>query len=139
MNDALSSSSSSTPQNVSGPGTCRSACLSDPAFENEKLVTERSGQTIPVVDWHFGPFGFRKRHLSLWTEYSGRSYDAQLVPIVHGMRKGLRVRSILVAFELSGRMKEQEEGNVEFIEKRLKQLWDLDPVVKKAWSDEYYC
>jgi len=30
----------------------------------------------------------------------------------------------------------KEEGNVEFIEKRLWQLNSLDPVVKAAWTDE---
>lgn len=126
------------------------AVMKDAILENQ----ERGGNAIhwprmndeetpprgtATIDWHFGPFAFRARHLPLWTAYTGNSYDAQLVPIVHGLRKGLSVCTVNVDFTLDKRMKEQEENNVVFIEKRLKQLSDLDPKVKLAWSDEPYC
>uniref|UniRef100_A0A7S1ZEB3 Uncharacterized protein n=1 Tax=Trieres chinensis TaxID=1514140 RepID=A0A7S1ZEB3_TRICV len=91
------------------------------------------------LDWHFGPFAFRAKHLNLWTECTGEMYDAQLVPIVHAMRKGLSITSIQVDYHGPLQMKAEEEGNITFIEKRLWQLNDLDPRVKKAWSEEFYC
>ena len=93
---------------------------------------------ISLIDWHFGPFAFRAKHIKLWSTYKGNSYDAQLVPIVHAIRRGLRVVSVDVDFVLDGRMREQEENNVDFIEKRLNQLNDLDPKVKASWTDDLY-
>ena len=93
---------------------------------------------ISLIDWHFGPFGFRAKHIKLWSTYKGNSYDSQLVPIVHAIRRGLRVVSVDVDFVLDERMREQEENNVAFIEKRLNQLNDLDPKVKASWTDDLY-
>ena len=64
---------------------------------------------------------------------------AQVVPLVHAVRKGLRLASVAVAFEAPAAMKAQEEGDVGFIEKRLAQLNSLDPLVKAAWTDSPYC
>jgi len=62
-----------------------------------------------------------------------------VVPLVHAVRKGLRLASVAVAFEAPAAMKAQEEGDVGFIEKRLAQLNSLDPLVKAAWTDSPYC
>ncbi|EOD22177.1 hypothetical protein EMIHUDRAFT_435586 [Emiliania huxleyi CCMP1516] len=94
---------------------------------------------LPSLDWHFGPFAFRARHSDLWTRFGGPMYDAQVVPLVHAVRKGLRLASVAVAFEAPAAMKAQEEGDVGFIEKRLAQLNSLDPLVKAAWTDSPYC
>ena len=103
-------------------------------------LKEKLDCNVRNIDWHFGPFAFRQRVTNLWTSYKGNSYDAQLVPIVHGIRKGYRVNTdITVTFLLDEKMKEQEEGNIEFIEKRLNQLNVLDPRVKMAWNEEFYC
>jgi hypothetical protein len=126
MNDALQVDQSAKPPRLSDIGL--------------RHVVESSKHKVPSIDWHFGPFAFRAKHIDLWTKYRhGDSYDAQLVPIVHAMRKGLSVSSIVVSFNLDPRMKSQEEENVQFIEKRLNQLWDLDPKVKKAWTSKFYC
>lgn len=95
---------------------------------------------IRGVDWHFGPFAFRSKHIGLWVHYKGGdSYDAQVVPLVHAFRKGLSVSSVSIRYRAPQEMKEEEEGDVDFIEKRLWQLNDLDPRVKKAWTEETYC
>ena len=91
-----------------------------------------------TLDWHFGPFAFRAKHIQLWTKYNGIMYEAQLVPIVHGIHQGLIVESTIVPFIANEEMKSQEEGQVDFIEKRLNQLADLDPKVKAAWKEDYY-
>lgn len=99
-----------------------------------------SGIVCKDIDWHFGPFAFRRKVLPLWLKYEGTSYDAQLIPIVAAIRKGYSVNSsVEVTFLLDGKMKEQEEGNLEFIEKRLLQLNDLDPKLKQSWEDDLYC
>jgi hypothetical protein len=101
---------------------------------------EGRDNTCSGIDWHFGPFAFRRSLLNLWMEYKGTSYDAQLIPIVAAIRKGHRVNSnVAVTFELDERMKRQEEGSLDFIEKRLHQLNDLDPKVKQFWKDPLYC
>jgi hypothetical protein len=92
------------------------------------------------IDWHFGPLAFRKKLLPLWLKYEGMSYDAQLIPIVAAIRKGYAVNSAIeVTFMLDGKMKEQEEDNLDFIEKRLYQLNNLDPKLKQSWKDDLYC
>lgn len=88
------------------------------------------------LDWHFGPIAFKKQHTDLWTNYNGIMYEAQLCPIVYAARKGLAVCTVEVPFNAPLEMKEQEEGNVIFIEKRLAQINDLDPKVKSAWTDD---
>jgi len=105
-----------------------------------KKQLEDSTHSCRDIDWHFGPFAFRKKLLHLWLEYKGTSYDAQLIPIVAAIRKGYQVNSsIQVTFMLNEEMKNQEEGSLDFIEKRLNQLNDLDPKIKQFWSDPLYC
>jgi len=101
---------------------------------------EGSEYSCADIDWHFGPFAFRRSLLNLWMEYKGTSYDAQLIPIVAAIRKGCQVNSsIEVTFGLDAIMKQQEQGDLNFIEKRLLQLNDLDPKVKQFWKDSLYC
>lgn len=114
--------------------------LNELNLELPDVTFEVMSPKLPRIDWHFGPFSFRAEHVKLWTEYKGGdSYDAQLVPIVHAMRKGLNVCSRVVDFKAPLDMKKEEEGNVNFIEKRLAQLNDLDPKVKRSWMEEFYC
>lgn len=110
-------------------------------LDNKNSSKNTSQQsTVRSIDWHFGPFAFRRSLLNLWMEYKGTSYDAQLIPIVAAIRKGHQVNATIeVTFELDKKMKMQEEGSIEFIEKRLYQLNDLDPKVKQFWKDPLYC
>jgi hypothetical protein len=107
-------------------------------------IVESSSETrimsSPRVDWHFGPFAFQAKQVELWTKYSdGDMYDAQLVPIVHAFRKGLKVCSVFCNYQHPKEMKDEEQGNVVATLKRLQQLYDLDPRVIKAWTDDFYC
>jgi len=93
--------------------------------------------TFPTnLDWHFGPVAFRRRHLNLWVKYDGVTYEAQFNPVVYAARTGLVVYSTEVPFHAPLEMKQEEEGDVAFIEKRLAQINDLDPKVKAAWTDD---
>jgi len=79
---------------------------------------EGSKHSCANVDWHFGPFAFRRSLVDLWMEYKGTSYDAQLIPIVAAIRKGYQVNSsIEVTFGLDAMMKQQEQGDLNFIER----------------------
>lgn len=94
----------------------------------------------PRLDWCFGPIGFRAGHAELWTEYrGGDSYDAQVVPLVHALRRGVRVSSREIEYRAPSEMQAQEEGDIPFIEKRLGQLNDLCPKVKASWTQPFYC
>ena len=80
----------------------------------EEHSSETTNNTIlPGFDWHFGPFAFQAKQVELWTKYSdGDMYDAQLVPIVHAFRKGLKVCSVFCNYQHPKEMKDEEQGNV---------------------------
>ena len=102
------------------------------------VAKEKFKETVENIDWLFGPISFKSKHLQLWTEYDGGdSYDAQIVPYVHAMRRGLTVKSVQVSYHASLKMKEEEEENVAFIEKRLSQLNYLIPKLKDAWTNKF--
>jgi hypothetical protein len=116
-----------------GPDESSSSSSSSSEIENSVLPPY-------CFDWHFGPFAFRAQHVELWTKYSdGDMYDAQLVPIVHAFRKGLKVDSVLCNYQHPKEMKDEEQGNIDATLKRLQQLYDLDPRVIKAWTEDFYC
>ena len=88
------------------------------------------------LDWHFGPFALRRRHAAVWLAHAGDLWDAQVVPVVHAVRAGLVVGACHVPFEAPRAMKEEEEGNLAFVEKRLMQINFLDPKVIAAWTED---
>eukprot|EP00667_Euglena_gracilis_P015458 EG_transcript_16082 len=91
------------------------------------------GAADPPFDWHFGPLAFLQRHASLWLADQGELWDAQLMPVVRAARAGLRVVSVEVPFSAPPAMKEEEEGNLAFVEKRLMQINFLAPKFKQAF------
>jgi hypothetical protein len=101
-----------------------------------KTLGPKEGSIALPLDWHFGPFCLRRKHLHFWLSYKGEIWDAQVVPIVHAVRRGLSVCSVKVPFRAPAIMKEEEESNLEFVEKRIMQINFLDPKVKAAWTDE---
>ena len=86
------------------------------------------------LDWHFGPFGLKKRHAHLWLANDGELWDAQVLPIVHALKNGLAVGGVEVPFIAPLAMKAQEEGIFVFVEKRLMQINFLDPKVVAAFK-----
>mmetsp|Transcript_15134 Transcript_15134/g.45194 ORF Transcript_15134/g.45194 Transcript_15134/m.45194 type:complete len:265 (+) Transcript_15134:130-924(+) len=83
-------------------------------------------------DWHFGPFALRARHKGLWLENDGELWDAQVLPIVKALKLGLNVGGVEVPFVAPLDMKEEEEDDFKFVEKRLMQINFLDPKVVAA-------
>ena len=76
--------------------------------------------------------GAGPRHSSHWLDYPGNSYDAQLIPLVRAARAGVTIASAPVDFVADAEMKREEEGSVAFVQKRLRQLSTLAPVVAAA-------
>lgn len=94
---------------------------------------ELGGFTLPL-DWHFGPIAFRAKHAKLWLDSDGELWDAQCLPVVAAVKSGLKVSSVDVDFRASLAMKAEEEGDLNFVEKRLMQINFLDPKIKAAWA-----
>jgi len=95
-----------------------------------------SFETSPPTDWHFGPFAFRAQHVEFWLNETGELWDAQCVPIVIAVKAGLHVTSVEVDFVAPPEMKDEEEGDLDFVEKRLMQINYLDPRIKAAWGTD---
>ncbi|KAL7486753.1 hypothetical protein ACHAW6_012346 [Cyclotella cf. meneghiniana] len=85
------------------------------------------------LDWLFGPFAFNARLASHWLDYTGNSWDAQMIPYVRGvLRHGWRIKAVEVKFRHPPEMKEQEEGDPVWTSKRLHQLNVLFDLLGKA-------
>jgi hypothetical protein len=75
------------------------------------------------LDWLFGPFAFHTRLSDNWLNYTGTSWDAQMIPYVRGVKNHYwKITSVIVNFCHPKVMKEQEEGDPVFTSKRLGQL-----------------
>ncbi|KAJ1455963.1 hypothetical protein M885DRAFT_518864 [Pelagophyceae sp. CCMP2097] len=97
------------------------------------LVAKAHGFFVPL-DWHFGPFAFRSEHAHFWLDHAGELWDAQLVPIISAIHRGLNVVSVPVHFSAPAVMKLEEEGSLVFVEKRLMQINYLAPKMVQAWK-----
>ncbi len=75
------------------------------------------------IDWLFGPFAFRTSLADSWLNYTGNSWDAQMIPYVRAVRhENRRITSVTINFRHPKQMKKQEEGDTSWTEKRLHQL-----------------
>jgi hypothetical protein len=75
------------------------------------------------LDWLFGPFAFNAKLANYWLEYEGKSWDAQMVPYVRGVRDHKwKIALVEVNFVHPSEMKKQEEGEPTWTSKRLHQL-----------------
>ena len=75
------------------------------------------------IDWLFGPFAFRTSLADTWLNYNGTSWDAQMIPYVRAVRnENRRISSVTIDFRHPKEMKEQEEGDPKWTNKRLQQL-----------------
>ena len=75
------------------------------------------------IDWLFGPFAFRTSLADTWLNYKGTSWDSQMIPYVRAVRhENRRISSVTIKFRHPKQMKEQEEGDPKWCNKRLHQL-----------------
>ena len=85
------------------------------------------------LDWLFGPFAFNAHLACHWIEYTGNTWDAQMIPYVRGvLRHGWRIKSVEVHFRHPPEMKVQEQGDPVWTSKRLHQLNVLFELLGKA-------
>lgn len=72
-------------------------------------------------DWTFGPILFNKRYARYFLECHEDDWNAQIEPVVRALHAGVKVQDVIVDFQYSKEQKENEENNMSYIEKRLKQ------------------
>ena len=78
---------------------------------------------FPSVDWTMGPIAFNITLAGHWLKYEGELWDAQIVPMVQAQRwYGAKVVSYEVDYIQPLTMKDDEEGEPKWSEKRLYQL-----------------
>jgi hypothetical protein len=101
----------------------------------DSLAKQHDGfKAVERLDWLFGPFAFKVSLANQWLQYTGKSWDAQMIPYVRGIRSDMwRVQSVEVNFEHPSEMKEQEEGNPVWTNKRLHQLNILFDLLGKTF------
>ena len=87
------------------------------------------------IDWTMGPVAFRCHQAHHWIDYDGAMWDAQLVPLVRAHNAGAKVSSAEIDYEHPATMKEQEQGEPIWNEKRLMQLNFLQDTVAKALKE----
>lgn len=87
------------------------------------------------IDWLFGPFALQASLADTWLNYKGTSWDAQMIPYVRAVRNdNRRIASVTIDFRHPKEMKEQEEGDPKWTNKRLQQLNILFDLLGKELS-----
>ena len=82
-------------------------------------------------DYSFGPILFTGYKADYWLNYDGKLHDGQIVPLIGAIKNKEKVLSYKVSFMYPVEQKKEEEGNLEFIEKRRYQLnYIVDGVMK---------
>jgi hypothetical protein len=85
----------------------------------------------PSLDWTMGPIAFRRDQAHYWLEGCNdcEVWDAQLVPIIRAHVAGRTVATLEIDYHHPTAMKQQEEGDSSWMEKRLLQLNFLSETV----------
>jgi hypothetical protein len=85
----------------------------------------------PSLDWTMGPVAFRRDQAHYWLEGCNdcEVWDAQLVPIIRAHMVGRKVATLEIDYHHPTSMKQEEEGDPIWMEKRLLQLNVLSETV----------
>ena len=105
-------------------------------FVNMLLDSIGSEIGMPSIDWTIGPVLFRSDQVQYWLNYNGETWDAQLVPVVDAHIKGSKISSFEIDYDHPKEMKEQEQGQAGWNEKRLYQINVLADTVGKRMKEE---
>jgi hypothetical protein len=99
-------------------------------FANLFLDSLGSKIGLESIDWTAGPVALGVGMADEWLDCDGEIWDAQLLPIIESfLNRGAKVTSFEVTYRHPESMKEEEEGNPAFNEKRLQQLNFLSETV----------
>jgi hypothetical protein len=90
---------------------------------------------LPKLDWTSGPMAFKVDQAQHWLAFDGQIWDAQIVPMIHAHLAGTKVMSVVVDYKHPESMKEEEQGQPAWSEKRLLQLNHLFELVGKVLKD----
>jgi len=91
---------------------------------------------LESMDWLNGPVALDVSMAEIWDAHNGSMWDAQLVPIINAfLDYNAKVSSFEIDYLHPESMKEQEEGNYIFQEKRLYQLNFISDTVGKRMRD----
>lgn len=104
-------------------------------FGNLYLDSLGSKIGFPPIDWAIGPMAFRCTLSNHWLDFDGQIWDAQLVPMLHAFLSGAKATSFEIDYRHSELMKQQEEGQPEWSEKRLLQLNHLSEKLGKILKE----
>jgi hypothetical protein len=104
-------------------------------FGNLYLDSLGSKIGLPSIDWTAGPMALRCTLSKHWLDFDGQIWDAQLVPMLHAFMSGAKVTSFEIDYRHPELMKQQEEGQPEWSEKRLLQLNHLSEQLGKKLKE----
>ena len=86
------------------------------------------------LDLWFGPRVFNEQSAQIFLDYQGEygdKWDSIFIPVLRAMAQGLRVKSVSVDYQHPPEQTVEETGNLDFLIKRLDQLQNLIPALKK--------
>jgi hypothetical protein len=81
-------------------------------------------------DWTFGPILFHKNCAEYFLESNEKKWDSQIGPVIQISKTNINIIEIKVDFIYSKEQKNNEENNINYIEKRLQQA--------NYWFSKYY-
>lgn len=84
-----------------------------------KYINILSGKKLDIF---FGPVIFTGDKAKYWLEYDGKLWDAQIIPIIRAIKNDEVILKSVVCFGYPPEQKKEEEGNINFVEKRRYQL-----------------
>mmetsp|Transcript_55148 Transcript_55148/g.133993 ORF Transcript_55148/g.133993 Transcript_55148/m.133993 type:complete len:334 (+) Transcript_55148:76-1077(+) len=105
-------------------------------FANMLLDSMGSEIRMPSIDWTIGPVLLKSDQVQYWLQYHGETWDAQLVPVVDAHVKGSKISSFEIDYVHPKEMKEQEQGQAGWNEKRLYQINVLTDTIGKRMKEE---
>ena len=86
-------------------------------------------------DLTHGPKLFRGIAVPLVLAYSGRAWDAHMVPVVRAVKRGMVVISVPVGYPYPPAQRRVEEGNEFYCRKRLEQINVDTSTIERAWNE----
>jgi len=105
-------------------------------FANLSLDVLGKAIGMPSIDWTIGPVALDVSMAERWLACNGEIWDAQLLPIIDCFLNNAIVADFEIDYRHPKTMKEEEEGNFEFNDKRLLQLNFLQATVGKRLKEE---
>ncbi len=97
-----------------------------------RLITGRE------LDMWFGPRIMDQEALKRFLSYDGRfsdMWDSIFVPVLECLRDGLMIKDVQVSYTHPREQTAEEEGSLDYLEKRIVQLGNIVPALRKAAAD----